>query len=351
MTEFPYNLIHAYIDGELTADARDALLKWLRSDRANVAQFVAECRLHSELCDKQWNAELAAGGTWTAEQMAAVEARDSANTVDAEPEPPLRPVIVLSDHSARAAEPFVGGFVFSYMVASVFMCLLLLGFWAYKLPSNRSSSIASSDNSRRSTTSGEESFHNRPAPVFVGRITGIAGAKWSDEPNYIAPIGVRVALGRTYKLKSGLLEITYDSGARVILQGPCSYEVDSTAGGYLALGKLTARIGERGEGRGERGGKAEGGKMKDEGGRPNAASLATSYQPLATNPSPLSPPPSPLFTVRTPSAVVTDLGTEFGVEVTANGDTTSYVFQGMVVVQAGILGVGDAGMRDSDKRP
>ncbi|NLF07923.1 MAG: hypothetical protein GX594_08090, partial [Pirellulaceae bacterium] len=180
----------------------------------------------------------------------------------------------------------LGGWLFSYSVAAVFLCLLLLGFWAYKLPSDRGSSIARNENSRGLTAPGELS-PARPAPVFVGHITGIAGAKWSDDPDYLPPIGVRVALGRKYKLKSGLLEITYDSGARVILEGPCSYEVDSTAGGYLSLGKLTARIEDRGEGIGGSGMKAD--------------SLATRHQPLATDPSPLSSLPSPLFTVRTPT--------------------------------------------------
>jgi hypothetical protein len=39
------------------------------------------------------------------------------------------------------------------------------------------------------------------------------------------------------------------------------------------------------------------------------------------------------FAIRTPSAVVTDLGTEFGVEVDSNGRTTSHVFRGSVSVQ------------------
>jgi len=90
----------------------------------------------------------------------------------------------------------------------------------------------------RVTTSPEGSPHARPAPAFVGRITGTAGAKWSDDPDYIAPIGVGVALDRTYKLNSGLMEITYDSGAKVILEGPSNYEVETLAGGYLALGKI-----------------------------------------------------------------------------------------------------------------
>ena len=37
-----------------------------------------------------------------------------------------------------------------------------------------------------------------------------------------------------------------------------------------------------------------------------------------------------LFSVRTPTAIVTDLGTEFGVEVGQSGNTTSHVFRGAV---------------------
>ena len=46
------------------------------------------------------------------------------------------------------------------------------------------------------------------------------------------------------------MEITYDTGAKVILQGPCTYEVESPRGGFLSLGKLTARV-ERSEVRGQ----------------------------------------------------------------------------------------------------
>ena len=36
-----------------------------------------------------------------------------------------------------------------------------------------------------------------------------------------------VPLGRKYELASGLMEIVYDTGAKVILQGPVTYEVES----------------------------------------------------------------------------------------------------------------------------
>ncbi|MCG2684869.1 MAG: hypothetical protein L6306_14800, partial [Planctomycetales bacterium] len=64
-----------------------------------------------------------------------------------------------------------------------------------------------------------------------------------------------------------------------------------------------------------------------------SASLTTSHQPLATNSNPQSLIPNPLFAIRTPTAVVTDLGTEFGVEVYKSGVTESRVFRGSVKVQ------------------
>ena len=100
-----------------------------------------------------------------------------------------------------------------------------------------------------------------------------------------------------------------------------TYEVESKDGGFLSLGKLTARVEKRGEGRGERGEGAANHEI------PNPKSQIV-------DPSPLSSLPSPLFSVRTPTATVTDLGTEFGVEVSKEGDTMSHVFRGVVEVQA-----------------
>ena len=47
-----------------------------------------------------------------------------------------------------------------------------------------------------------------------------------------------------------------------------------------------------------------------------------------------------LFAVRTPTATVTDLGTEFGVEVGKSGVTVAHVFRGMVKVQPAADGNG-----------
>ena len=58
----------------------------------------------------------------------------------------------------------------------------------------------------------------------------------------------------------------------------------------------------------------------------NQQSTISNQQSLSA----LRPPPSALFSVRTPTAVVTDLGTEFGVEVDASGLSRATVFQGKI---------------------
>ena len=108
-----------------------------------------------------------------------------------------------------------------------------------------------------------------------------------------------VSLGDKFALSSGLMEITYDTGAKVILQGPVTYEVESAAGGFLSVGKLTARL-----------------EKKVASGQWSVADNNETSNPQSPIPDPsLSTIHHPLFTIKTPTAVVTDLGTEFGVEV------------------------------------
>lgn len=145
-----------------------------------------------------------------------------------------------------------------------------------------------------------------PGSAFVGRITGMVECQWADS-SMAAFNGAHVPLGRKYVLTSGLMEITYRSGATVILQGPVTYEVDSPAGGHLTVGKLTARVEKKEERR-------------------------TRNEELSASRS-LSLIPHSYFAVHTPTATVTDLGTEFGVEVAESGATSTSVFRGAVEVQ------------------
>jgi hypothetical protein len=184
---------------------------------------------------------------------------------------------------------FSSGWPVAYLVATVIIGLgLLIGAFVRVSPPLQFA---------RQTVPSPSTLAPMPSSTmeFVGRITGMLDCRWAD-PATEAISGAHVPLGRKYALESGLIEITYDSGARVILQGPVTYDVESKSGGYLSVGKLTARLEKKAD------------------------------YPLPTT-------HHPLFTIRTPTAVVTDLGTEFGVEVHKDGYTASLVFRGSVKVQ------------------
>lgn len=237
-----------------------------------------------------------------------------------------------------AAGYFSSGWPVAYLVATVVLGVgLLIGAWArVSTPTHIADQSAG-----KSLPFVSPLVSVKP---FVGRITGMVDCEWADRDTAV-PGCVAVPLGRKYVLSSGLLEITYDTGAKVVLQGPVTYEVDSAAGGYLSVGKLTAELGERGEdgvrstGYGvrsteEMGSVAE--HRSEIGDRKPSVSKAHS---LTANSSrsivrtPLSTVDAARFTIKTPTAIVTDLGTEFGVEVNDRGDTTSHVFRGLVNVQ------------------
>jgi len=182
----------------------------------------------------------------------------------------------------------------------------------------------------------------------IGKITGMVDVCWADIDTSTES-GNSVSLGRKYSLTSGLLEITYRTGAKVILQGPCIYKADSCDSGFLSIGKLTAIVekkqlavsGPQAEGaagdpwstasKADSEFRVQGSEVANHKSRiGNQKSLASNSQPLA----PSSNPHPGLFVVHTPTATVTDLGTEFGVEVDKQGVTTSHVFRGAVSLQA-----------------
>ena len=165
---------------------------------------------------------------------------------------------------------YSSGWSVAYLTATVITGLWILSMWLMPV----SQQVATHSTPRAA----ERQLAPEPLPASVGRITGMVDCQWNG--------GSRVSLGQKYDLPSGLMEITYDSGAKVILQGPVTYSVE-TNGGYLSMGKLTGKLEKRGD---------------------------VSYP----------------FAIHTPTATVTDLGTEFGVDVSEDGTTDAHVFVGEV---------------------
>jgi len=122
----------------------------------------------------------------------------------------------------------------------------------------------------------------------VARLTASVGCVW--ESTNPPGLGEGLKVGQSVKLASGVAEMTFDIGARVILQSPATMTVDSAKGVRLHSGKLTAEI---------------------------ATADARGFK------------------VLTPDGAFVDQGTEFGVEVPPGGGSRIHVFKGEVDLALG----------------
>lgn len=164
---------------------------------------------------------------------------------------------------------------------------------------------------------GRIEFH---APLATGsprppRVNGSTAAIVAIEsPVWAAgskPLGIGASLmpGTRLEIESGRVELAYDAGASVVLEGPAVCTVTAAASAALDRGQATITAAGPGPGDGQ-----------------------------------------PRFTVQTPSATVSDLGTSFGVVVSDAGETSVSVLDGLVELLPRIeaaaplrLAVGEAG--------
>ncbi len=127
-----------------------------------------------------------------------------------------------------------------------------------------------------------------PASTPVARLVRTYDCVWSDTDKSLVD-GDRLESGKHIELRSGLIEIVFDCGARMILQGPASLVPESARSASLSSGKVTV----------------------------HAESAAAKG-----------------FAIRTPAMKTIDLGTEFGLEVSPAGIEQVHVFRGQVEVAA-----------------
>ena len=317
------DLLNRHVDGALAADEQRELEQMLLGSPEARAAFWRVTRLHSQIrasYQSQAGRQLAdvdaascrvasvengaslvvpaSAGRRAAGQRSGQPA-EAGTTNDACVEP--LPVIVVSDAAPSAA--WQGPIAWlsqigplSYSIATVLVGVAMLVASVVTVP--RPTMTARRDAPSPSPV-------ERPAAELVGRITGTMDCRWADTAPAATPRS-RWAASTPWSPGCWKSAMTPGQGHP---QGPCTYEIESPRGGFLSLGKLTARVETKGEGGGR---KAEGADHRN---------------------SPFPLPPSP-FIVRTPTAVVTDLGTEFGVEVRKDGATTSHVFLGRVALAA-----------------
>ncbi|MEX1223930.1 MAG: hypothetical protein WEA31_05220, partial [Pirellulales bacterium] len=154
------------------------------------------------------------------------------------------------------------------IVSGLFITIILLSLALWKVPEWRP----------------DAPVVQQPSTEFVARIASNSQAAFDDSSD--GNFKNRDLFDDdTIVLTSGLVVIEYDTGARVVLEGPATYQVQGVNGGDLRVGKLVAR-----------------------------ADTAASHG----------------FAIEIPGARVVDLGTEFGLEVTADGSSNVAVLSGEI---------------------
>jgi ferric-dicitrate binding protein FerR (iron transport regulator) len=117
----------------------------------------------------------------------------------------------------------------------------------------------------------------------VAHLTGVKDCEWLDNAAAVSP-GEQLHKGQRLELAKGFAEVTFDSGARVVLQGPASLEVSSAWAARLNSGSLKASVPQQAVG----------------------------------------------FSISNPNVEVVDLGTEFTMSADANGSAEVLVLKGEV---------------------
>lgn len=121
----------------------------------------------------------------------------------------------------------------------------------------------------------------------VASITGSRDCRWSDSDSVVG-FGSLLRVGQLINLQNGLAEITFQNGARMVLEGPATFLVPNDDGATLLAGRMSASVPRHAEG----------------------------------------------FTVCTHRLAITDAGTQFGLVAYENGGSEVHVFEGPVNARA-----------------
>jgi hypothetical protein len=228
-----------------------------------------------------------------------------------------------------------GGVLLSYLIAAIFIGTGILAAWAWKV-SDRAQPVAKNTPQRQASETAAP-LAGKEAAV-VGRITGMKDCVWAVRTPTPKP-GDAVHADDFYALDAGLLEISYSTGAKVILQSHVAYLVESENSGRLLQGRMTVHFEKKNDGAEAKGAS----RQLAAGNRQTSAERSEAQVPSpSSQPRPL---PAPPFLIHTPLATVIDRSAAFGVEVSGSrytepdgelikpGVTYARVFAGEIEVQ------------------
>ena len=146
----------------------------------------------------------------------------------------------------------------------------------------------------------------------IGRIVRLVACRWAQNATPIRE-AANVALGEKFTMDSGRLEMVYDTGLMVALDGPATFIVDSPLGGFLSQGSLTVQTGT----------KSGTEAVIVPGEKSRLPPAGAEFDRLSRS----------LTIIRTPTAVASQVDADFRVDVDRSGATVVRVSRGTMQLQ------------------
>ncbi len=292
-------LLNAICEEGLTDAQARRLEQIVESDDEDCRYYLMYVHLHGIL---YWNTARrlpdSAAPTSRANSAGKTPAPQDAGVRQSAPSEPARPIVPVNGFR-YSLHPLLSSAVFSYALAALVLGVGVLGAWAWY---GRGPGQAGSNGPGPTAVAGDYG----PAAA-VARIIGVRDCRCADPQTAVA-MGQTVAVGRKFSLTSGRLEIAYNIGDRVTLEGPATFEVSSATGGKLSLGKLTFH-----------------------------SMLADLLGPVSDLPSKgYDKPPifvRPLFAIRGPGVIVIDEGAEYSLAIDESGVSHTVLAKGKIEVR------------------
>ena len=149
---------------------------------------------------------------------------------------PIPPIDVMERFAAfrlPVLQPFLGGVVLSYGLAMLLLGAATFAAWTWRLP-EAAPQVA------RNMVLAPAAAPVGVAPPNVARIIRSVGCGWARAD--VMRDGADVSLGSTFYFTTGRLEIRYNIGAKVVIQGPALFVVDAPNGGCLRFGNVFVQL-------------------------------------------------------------------------------------------------------------
>lgn len=269
-------LLSRALDGPLEESDRGRLNELLQQQQSARSRYLKLIALHSELTTTA-GTQARAGVEEAVEQLeflACSELTFGNPLADS-------PAVVSRSAARRGDWSRVAG-----LLAALACGAVLVWFGFYEPAADEGdAAVATASAETRSAASVDETDGKRDlaAQAVVARVSYVSSAVRWTAPNHSFALESAIREGQVLALEQGEIEMTYASGAKVLLTGPSQFSVRKE-GGRLGRGELVARVTKRGHG----------------------------------------------FTIDTPHGKVVDLGTEFGVVVDDFGVSQVNVYEGRV---------------------